>query len=177
MTGQPCIAGPVYAVTAAGTTFASMCVGTLNPQQPRGELVASLSLRHSPASAAIARRSVASAFQKAGLTADQAFDAALIASELVGNAIRHGLPLPSGRDHHPVDAGGRRLLPRGDRRRERGRVTPQPVEPHSTNGRGLMIVAALSRDWGVFQEGNATTVWTRAPLSPRAMPSSGAGVG
>jgi serine/threonine-protein kinase RsbW len=133
--------------------------------------VASLSLRHSPASAAIARRSVASAFQKAGLTADQAYDAALIASELVGNAVRHGLPLPSGQitvqwtleaDSYyiAVTDGG-----------DASRVTPQPAEPHSTNGRGLMIVAALSRDWGVSREGNATTVWARTSLPPDSLPS------
>jgi len=150
-----------------------MCVvDTLKPTATaEGGIVASLSLRHSPASAATARRSVASAFQRAGLTADQAFDAALIASELVGNAVRHGLPLPSGQitvqwtleaDSYyiAVTDGG-----------NASRVAPQTAEPHSTNGRGLMIVAALSRDWGVYHEGNATTVWARAGLPADSLPA------
>lgn len=133
--------------------------------------MASLSLRHSPASAAIARRSVASAFQKAGLPPDQAFDAALIASELVGNAIRHGLPLPSGQINMQwtLEADGYYIgVTDGG---NASRVTPQPAEPHSTSGRGLMIVAALSRDWGVSKEGNATTVWARASLPPDSLPA------
>jgi anti-sigma regulatory factor (Ser/Thr protein kinase) len=128
--------------------------------------VASLSLRHSPASAAIARRSIASAFHEAGLSPDQAFDAALIASELVGNAIRHGLPLPSGQISMQwmLEADGYYIgVTDGG---NASRVTPQPTEPHSISGRGLMIVAALSRDWGVSKEGNATTVWARASLTP-----------
>lgn len=133
--------------------------------------MAALSLRHSPASAAIARRSVASAFQKAGLTADQAFDAALIASELVGNAVRHGLPLPSGQItvQWTLEADGYRIAVTDGG--NASRVSPQSAEPHATHGRGLMIVAALSRDWGVSQEGNATTVWARASLPPDSLPS------
>jgi anti-sigma regulatory factor (Ser/Thr protein kinase) len=131
--------------------------------------VASLSLRHSPGSAAIARRSVASAFRKAGLDADQAFDAALIASELVGNAVRHGLPLPSGQITMlwTLEADGYYIAVTDGG--NASRVAPLPAEPHSTTGRGLMIVAALSRDWGVSREGNATTVWARASLPPDSL--------
>ena len=33
------------------------------------------------------------------------------------------------------------------------------------SGRGLMIVAALSRDWGVANAEGCTTVWARGELS------------
>jgi anti-sigma regulatory factor (Ser/Thr protein kinase) len=131
--------------------------------------VASLSLRHSPDSAAIARRSLASAFRKAGLDADQVFDAALIASELVSNAVRHGVPLPSGQITMlwTLEADGYYIAVTDGG--NASRVAPQPAEPYSTTGRGLMIVAALSRDWGVSREGNAITVWARASLPPDSL--------
>ncbi|MFL6161873.1 MAG: ATP-binding protein [Jatrophihabitantaceae bacterium] len=133
--------------------------------------MATLSVRHDPASASLARRSVATAFQKAGLTADQAYDASLIASELVGNAVRHGRPLPSGHItvQYTLDSDGYYIAVTdgGDALR----VVPQAAEPHSTGGRGLMIVAALSQKWGVSRDGNATTVWARASLPAAATPA------
>lgn len=58
--------------------------------------MSTLWVRHASSSAAIARRRVLAACADAGLTGEQALDAALIASELVGNAVRHAAPLPSG---------------------------------------------------------------------------------
>lgn len=130
--------------------------------------MAILSVRHTPASAAIARRNVADALQRAGLTADQAFDAALIASELVGNAVRHGRPLPSGNitvewqlsaDSYYIGVTDGGNPPA---------VAPKDAGVLATSGRGLMIVAALSQDWGVINNGNTTTVWAQARLSQDA---------
>ncbi len=132
--------------------------------------MAILSVRHAPASAATARWSVADALQKAGLTADQAFDAALIASELVGNAVRHGRPLPAGdisvewtlsSDSYyiAVTDGGNSSA-----------VEPKDTDTHAISGRGLMIIAALSREWGVINNGTSTTVWARAELTSDALP-------
>ncbi|HEU5271859.1 MAG TPA: ATP-binding protein [Jatrophihabitans sp.] len=130
--------------------------------------MAILSVRHTPASAAIARRNVADALQRAGLTSDQAFDAALIASELVGNAVRHGRPLPSGNItvewqlsaesyYIGVTDGGTARA-----------VAPKDADVLDTNGRGLMIVAALSQEWGVNNNENTTTVWAQAGLNQDA---------
>src|SRR4051794_33030561 len=58
--------------------------------------MSTLWLRHAPGSAAVARRRVLAAFGAAGVAGEPAQDAALIVSELVGNAVRHAAPLPSG---------------------------------------------------------------------------------
>jgi anti-sigma regulatory factor (Ser/Thr protein kinase) len=130
--------------------------------------VATLSVRHAPASAAIARRNVGDALQRAGLTADQAFDAALIASELVGNAIRHGRALPSGDIviEWQLSAEGYYIAVT-DGGNSPG-VAPKEADVLDTSGRGLMIVAALTQEWGVINHDNATTVWAQASLAADA---------
>lgn len=132
--------------------------------------MAILSIRHTPASAAVARWSVADALQKAGLTADQAFDAALIASELVGNAVRHGRPLPAGdiTIEWALSPGGYYIAVTDGGTAQP--VVPKETDSHDTSGRGLMIVAALSREWGVINNGTSTTVWVRAELASDALP-------
>jgi hypothetical protein len=62
----------------------------------KGVPVTTLWVRHAPTSASIVRRRVRAALIRAGATEDEALDAALIASELVGNAVRHAPALPSG---------------------------------------------------------------------------------
>ncbi|HTZ42850.1 MAG TPA: ATP-binding protein [Jatrophihabitans sp.] len=127
--------------------------------------MATLWVRHAPASAAVARRSVSAAFEQAGVTADEAYDAALIASELVGNAVRHGLPLPSG--HIAVDwsldgASYRISVTDGGRAPQ---IEPRSAAVQDTSGRGLMIVAALASQWGVDSDGPGTRVWVVGVLS------------
>jgi len=126
--------------------------------------VATLSVRHSPASAALARRGVADALHRAGLTTDQAFDAALLASELVGNAVRHGRPLPSGdiTVEWQLSAEGYSIAVTDGGNAPA--VAPKQAGVLDTSGRGLMIVAALSQEWGVINNGNTTTVWAQASL-------------
>ena len=53
-------------------------------------------LPHAPASAAVARRSLTTELSAAGVSRSVVGDAALVISELVGNAIRHAHPLPGG---------------------------------------------------------------------------------
>jgi anti-sigma regulatory factor (Ser/Thr protein kinase) len=93
-------------------------------------------------------------------------DAVLILSELLSNACRHGRPLgdtlagdgdvraawrvdPSGRLTVEVTDGG-------------GPTRPVPATPSVTarGGRGLNIITALARDWGVRDEAHGeVTVW------------------
>ena len=92
-------------------------------------------------------------------------DALLVASELVTNAVRHGLPdvvltLRRSRDVLRIeveDAGGRMpaaadTVPGSDR----------------ASGRGLVIVAATARGWGVAanRHGPGKTVWAELAIAP-----------
>src|SRR4051794_36890780 len=81
-------------------------------------------------------------------------DAVAVVAELLGNAVRHAAPLPggvmrmscracvSGVDdvvvRLEVTDGGSALLP-----------VPRPASADSVDGRGLAIVDALARSWGV----------------------------
>lgn len=128
--------------------------------------MSTLWVRHAPSSAAVARKSVHTAFCRAGVAEDDAFDAALIASELVANAVRHASPLPSG--HLSVewvlDSSSYFIsVTDGGSNSE---ITPRETDANDISGRGLMIVAALTQDWGVSSTGSeqgvaTTTVWAR----------------
>ncbi|MEO6702524.1 MAG: ATP-binding protein [Jatrophihabitantaceae bacterium] len=132
--------------------------------------MSTLWVRHAPSSAAVARRSVHTAFRRAGMPDDDAFDASLIANELVANAVRHATALPSG--HLAVEwvldsASYTVSVTDGGSSSE---VTPRETDPHDISGRGLMIVAALAQDWGVSSTTSergtgTTTVWARGKFA------------
>jgi len=92
--------------------------------------------------------------------ADEILDeAAIVVSELVTNAIQAGtqvatLTLSVGRDRVRIgvtdDAGGRPRVARSG--------------PQDEHGRGLQIVDALCRDWGVTRTGNGKQVWAELPF-------------
>lgn len=97
-------------------------------------------------------------------------DAATIASELVTNAVTAGsstielsLALRSGAVRIEVadDAAGD--------------VVPVNPAPTDVKGRGLMIVAALSKQWGVTSVDGTKNVWAELPLAVAATsPADGA---
>jgi serine phosphatase RsbU (regulator of sigma subunit)/anti-sigma regulatory factor (Ser/Thr protein kinase) len=92
---------------------------------------------------------------------DLSDDAALIAAELLANAVQHGLP--------PVSVCVRRT---GDRLRisvvdasPRSPVRPVPSTENMT-GRGLALVEALTTRWGVERDdAGGKTVWCELPTS------------
>ena len=92
-------------------------------------------------------------------------EVALVATELLGNAVRHARALDDGQlavawgvgeygvEISVTDGGG-----------ATGPVARDPG-PTETRGRGLSIVATLSARWGVEQKGGLTTVWAVVPLA------------
>jgi len=94
-------------------------------------------------------------------------EVALIATELLGNAVLHARALDDGQlsiawgvGEHGVEIAVT----------DGGAPThPIVAEPGSTDtsGRGLSIVATLAARWGVEQHDSSTTVWAVVPLTDR----------
>lgn len=128
-------------------------------------------VRHAPESAAAVRRTITSELTRVGAPADAVFDAAVISSELMGNAITHARATTSGgqllvRWHvtqntytFSVTDGG----PDPDDETEHpNRVGVRLAQDSDTSGRGLAIVSRIADAWGVSHgEDGSTTVWTR----------------
>ena len=115
------------------------------------------SLPGRPEAAARARRAVRTL--DGLIDPDRLDELELVASELVGNSVRHAL---SGRPEEVIDL---RILASPERVRlevaDSGQgFAPDPSRPSdlSQGGRGLFLVAALSDRWGVDTQVR-TTVW------------------
>jgi anti-sigma regulatory factor (Ser/Thr protein kinase) len=101
-----------------------------------------------------AREVVARCSLAAGLDGDVADTAVLLTSEVVTNAIMHGrsvarLSVTTGPSGVVVEV--------GDDESRRPHVAEQDDE--ALNGRGLAIVDALARRWGVRPDGEGKVVW------------------
>ena len=100
------------------------------------------------------------------LVAPEAADAAeLVCSELGGNAVRHSRSGEPGQTMtlHVHDEGETVRLALTDRGSRGARpqiaVSADPLELH---GRGLFLVQAISKEWGVeYGSDGSTTVWSR----------------
>ena len=123
-----------------------------------------LAVRHHPTSAAVVRHSIADDLSAHAVNAECIDDVVLVASELVGNAVLH--TAASFADELDVrweieeDAVVVQVGDGGD----------DPPRPRSTTarepgGRGLAIVAALARDWGVRCNPTGKQVWARVPMA------------
>jgi anti-sigma regulatory factor (Ser/Thr protein kinase) len=114
---------------------------------------------HQPRGARVARHRLAAAL--AGLVShERCSDAMAVAAELVGNAVRHARPLPGGvvRVVWHLLAGGGLLIKVTDG----GSLNSPAIRPPSADavdGRGLAIVDAMSRCWGVERDGLGQCVW------------------
>ena len=139
----------------------------------RGAVLRMVTIRHAPASAGEVRRQLGAELADAGLPRTVIGDAALVLSELVGNALERLRPV----EQPPQDGGVLEVSWSLDDdalllRVSDGGGPSVPVRheagPEDVRGRGLTIVAALARDWGVEQSGNgagpASTVWVELAI-------------
>ncbi len=124
-----------------------------------------LLLPFSASSVGVARRHLASDLIEAGMCGSAVTDAALVISELLSNALQHGTPLSGSgiRVAWDTDGDGVRVSVSdggGLTRPKLGEPTPT-----TTGGRGLWIVARLSRRWGADSDDEGTTVWAEVQAS------------
>ncbi len=127
-------------------------------------------MRHTAASAGQVRLRLADDLARLGLARELVEDAALLVSELVGNAVRYAHPLPG--DVLRVSweyARGQLVLRVTD---GGGRDQPQirDANPWDTRGRGLAIVDAIAVAWGVERirngAGRSSTIWAELRATP-----------
>jgi anti-sigma regulatory factor (Ser/Thr protein kinase) len=120
---------------------------------------------HSPSSASAVRHRFVDELRGRGLPAMVVDDAALVLSELVGNAIRHGAPLPTGGIRVgwtvgpdiiriEVADGGR-----GPLRHEASVPLSAGGSADAERGRGLAIVSLLTASWGSAFDSTSAVVW------------------
>ena len=135
-----------------------------------------LMLPFAASSVGVARRRLVSDLIAAGICDSAVCDVALVFSELLSNALRHADPLPGGNIEVSWRTGADWVQVSvadggGETRPELGEPTPG-----ATGGRGLRIVAKLSRGWGTSHGDVGTTVWARVPISRAAPQMTPAGV-
>lgn len=117
-----------------------------------------------PAAPAAARRfcarSLGSALGDSSTAGDAVADVEVIASELVTNSVNAGCTVAE--IQLTAHDGVVRIDVHDD-----GAGMPQPQHPtvEDEHGRGLLIVAALSRDWGVLPCRHGKTVWAEIALA------------
>jgi anti-sigma B factor antagonist len=136
-----------------------------------------LLLPFTASSVGVARRHLVSDLIEAGVRAPAVTDAALVISELLSNALQHAGPLPGSSIRVAWDLDGdsvRVSVSDGG-----GPTQPEPSEPTltTTGGRGLRIVARLSRRWGTLCDDDGSTVWAEVlvvPLESVAVPAAAA---
>ncbi len=116
-------------------------------------------LPYQRASAGVARHRLREVLEQQAVARQVIDDAALVVSELVGNAVLHGSPLRHGHLllewHDEADGVCLCVIDGG------GHTVPAPrnAEPTDSSGRGLGIVDAVARDWGVDRTENRARVW------------------
>jgi anti-sigma regulatory factor (Ser/Thr protein kinase) len=129
------------------------------------EVRASLTLSAVPQSAGAARRFIADICNAAQLGEDDCSLAALLTSELVTNAIRHG------GSRAVIDAHAPGGVLRVSVRDDNPALPVVGLRPDLTaeSGRGLHLVEALATRWGVEESGNdGKAVWFEIDLDAGA---------
>jgi two-component sensor histidine kinase len=124
-------------------------------------------VRQEPTSASAVRRELAADLQLYGVVPDDVDAVTLVASELVGNAIRHTDATEDSALDISWTVGEREVYLCVD---DPSSTLPRRRYPDadSTSGRGLTIVEALSIDWGADPHPGGKRVWARVPVRTAA---------
>ena len=121
-------------------------------------------VRQEPASVATARRELALELDLHDVDPDIVDDAALVLTEILGNAIRHCAPVESG----DLDVSWA-VLPDSVSISVEDPCEDMPTlrraAPDAASGRGLAIVEALAEEWGVDRTLRGKRVWARIALA------------
>lgn len=115
-------------------------------------------LAHRPASVAVARHRLRDALEAAGVGETVVYDAMLVLSELVSNAVQHGRPTPDGHLDVTWTLSGERLVIEVADGGRVASLVPLPRDPDSDRGRGLVIVDDVCDSWHVDHRGGTTHV-------------------
>ena len=128
----------------------------------------SLVLPYRLASAAVVRRHLTDMLRRQGVSPERCDDAALVVSELVGNALRHGSPMAGGTLRVGWQLEGHRLrLEVTDGGSASEPMMRRPLDAATAvSGRGLAIIDVVAEAWGSHHDGAATTVWALVPAPP-----------
>jgi anti-sigma regulatory factor (Ser/Thr protein kinase) len=121
-------------------------------------------LEHDSGAGAVARDLVLEFLADETTTDELRHNAALVAFELVANAVTHGRPDGDGTIELTCEVDDDALVVRVRDAGSRGAVEPRALKPEVGRGRGLAIVDALSSSWTVDRT-DGTVVIARVPLS------------
>ena len=131
-----------------------------------------MTVRHAPTSAGEVRRTLSEDLTRRGLDPEVVDDAALLATELVGNSVRHARPLPGGVMRVAWSVHDSRVLLKVTDGGGRSSPHVREAGPSDVRGRGLAIVDALVVDWGIDRcengVGPVSTVWAELSVASQS---------
>lgn len=122
-------------------------------------------LAHEPASVAVARHGLRDALEREGVGESVVFDAMLVLSELVSNAVQHGRPTRDGRLEVSWSLEDERLVLDVADGGPPAVVAPRQRDVDAERGRGLAIVAEVCDTWRVDRRGHTTHVVAELALA------------
>lgn len=115
-------------------------------------------LAHEATSVALARHGLRAALEREGVDEAFVYDATLVLSELVSNAIQHGKPTADGRLEVSWSLEGSRLVLEVCDGGSATALAPRPRDLEAERGRGLAIVDQVCDSWRVDRRGDTTHI-------------------
>ena len=133
--------------------------------------MSTLLVPHAATSASIVRHRCVDELRARGVAPATIDDTALVLSELVGNAVRHGQALDGGGIEVSWQVSGPSVRievrdgGRGPLRHEATMPMPGGGSADAEGGRGLAIVGMLSTSWGSAFDATEAVVWADIPIA------------